>query len=91
LHTRDPVRKAGLLNASGYSNPQLDQRVATLGPEFDSPKRAEITRAAMALVAKDLPYLPLFAGSVLAASKKNIAFNVRVDEMTLAQEAQPLK
>ncbi len=91
LHTRNAASKSGLLNASGYSNPQLDQRVTALGSEFDPVKRAEITRGAMALAAKDYPYLTLFVGSVLAASKKNIAFNVRVDEMTLAQEAQPVK
>ncbi len=92
LQTREPAAKAGMLNAAGYSNPLVDQRVLALKPEFDPAKRAEITQAAMALVAKDLPYVPMFAGSVVAASKKGIAFTVRVDdEMTLVQDAKPAR
>lgn len=91
LQTRDPAAKAGMLNAANYSNAQFDKLALALKPEFDPAKRASITRDGMALIAKDLPYLPIFAGSVVAASKKGINFTVRVDEMTLAKDANPAR
>lgn len=91
VQTRDPATKTGLLNIAGYSNPAVDQRINQLRPEFDPAKRAALARSAMGFVAEDLPYLPLFVGSVVAASKTNLTFEVRVDEMTLAQDVRPGK
>jgi peptide/nickel transport system substrate-binding protein len=91
VQTRDPAAKAGLLNIAGYSNAAVDQRINQLRPEFDPAKRAELARSAMGFVAADLPYLPLFVGSVVAASKANLAFEVRIDEMTLAQDVRLAK
>ena len=91
VQTRDPATKSGLLNIAGYSNPAVDQLINQLRPEFDPAKRAELARSAMGFVAEDLPYLPLFVGSVVAASKPNLAFDVRTDEMTLAQDVRPAR
>jgi peptide/nickel transport system substrate-binding protein len=91
LRTRDPAVKGGMLNAAQYSNPAVDRLTEALKNEFDPQKRAETTRQAMAITARDLPYVPLFSGSVVAASKKSILFEVRVDEMTLAQNAKPAR
>lgn len=89
IHSYDSARKFGTYNAMGYSNSAIDARIEALSAEFDMTKRIALERALQTDVAKEWPLIPLFSGSVVAASKKGISFSPRPDEMTLASEARP--
>jgi peptide/nickel transport system substrate-binding protein len=91
IHTYDTTKKLGTYNTAGYSNPALDARIEVLQGEFDPARRSELERTLLADVAKDSPYLPIYAGSVVLASKKSISFTPRSDEMTMAGEAHAAK
>lgn len=91
LHTYDPAKKFGTYNVMGYSNPSLDAHIEALSSEFDMAKRTAMERAILAEAAKDWPVIPLYAGSVVLASKKEIAYDPRPDELTLAVEAKPAR
>lgn len=91
VRSYDATRKTGLYNAAGYSNAEIDRRLEALAAESDPALRNDIQKGILALVAQDIPYVPLYVGSVVAVSKKGIAFNTRPDELTLATEASPAK
>ncbi|AMO23641.1 ABC transporter substrate-binding protein [Ramlibacter solisilvae] len=89
VHTYDPARRLGTYNSSNFSNPALDARIEDLNTEFDPAKRTATEREILADVTKQLPIIPLYAGSVIVATKKGIAYSARGDEMTLAWQARP--
>jgi peptide/nickel transport system substrate-binding protein len=91
IHSFDSAKKFGTYNVMGFSNPALDTRIEALSSEFDLGKRASMERALLADTAKEWPVIPLYAGSVVLASKKGIGYAPRPDEMTLANEAQAAK
>jgi peptide/nickel transport system substrate-binding protein len=91
IHSYDPGKKFGSYNVMGFSNPALDARIEALSAEFDPTRRSAMERALLADVAKEWPVIPLYAGSVVLASKKGIAYDPRPDELTLANEAHLAK
>jgi peptide/nickel transport system substrate-binding protein len=91
IHSFDPARKLGTYNVMGFTNPALDARIEALSSEFDMSKRTALERALLSDVAKDWPVIPLYAGSVVLASKKGLAYTARSDEFTLAAEARPAR
>ena len=91
IHGYDPAKKLGTYNVEGFVDPALDARIETLSSEFDPAKRTAMERALLADTAKAWPVIPLYAGSVVLASKKGIAYTARADEFTLASEAKPAR
>ncbi len=87
----DAAKKAGVYNVSGYSNPEVDKQLDLLSAEPNVDKRHDIERALHATLAKDLPYVALYGGSVVTASKRSIAYKPRADEWMLAMDATPAK
>jgi peptide/nickel transport system substrate-binding protein len=75
----------------GFVDPALDGRIEALSSEFDPAKRTAMERSLLADTAKGWPVIPLYAGSVVLASKKGIAYTARADEFTLASEAKPAR
>ena len=54
-------------------------------------KRVTAQRAILALIANEMPLIPLYSTNVIAASKRTINYRVRSDEMTFAMEAEPAR
>lgn len=90
LRTYDATKKA-IFNTSVYSNPDLDKRIDDLAFETDMAKRVTAQRAILALIANEMPLIPLYSTNVIAASKRTINYRVRSDEMTFAMEAEPAR
>ncbi len=77
VHTRDPVRGLGLLNGSGFSDPQLDRWVVAASREPAAARRLELLRWSLARVANDRPYLPLLHRARLALVREPFAIEPR--------------
>ncbi len=60
VHSRDPVRRLGLQNGSGYSDTEVDRWIEAAGREPRSTLRQDLIRRALARVERDRPYIPLY-------------------------------
>ena len=77
VHSRDPARSLGLLNGSGYGDPQLDGWIGAAAREPVEARRLELLRWSLARVANDRPYLPLFHRARLALVRDPFAIQPR--------------
>lgn len=73
-------------NSTGYSNPRLDSVIQSAFGEFDQAKRQEMLQRAVALVAEDLPLIPLYYQRTYYAVRPGLQWTPRSDEMVLAKE-----
>ena len=62
----------GRFNLGSYSNPRLDQLTAQIGTETDPAKRQALMHQALAIVAADLPLLPLHNQNLSWGVKRSI-------------------
>ncbi len=62
----------GEVNYAGYSNPEVDDLIASIGIESDSTKRTAMIHRATAIVQKDFGYIPLHQQMIAWAARKNI-------------------
>ncbi|MDQ2151483.1 ABC transporter substrate-binding protein [Alcaligenaceae bacterium C4P045] len=76
-YTTDGIVKGGAFrNATGYSNPEMDEIVGKLTIETDPEKRKQLAHAFAKLAATDVPFLPLIEmQSFTLASKAVRDFN----------------
>ena len=76
-----PDKKANGRNRSRYSNPEFDKIVREAVNTTDKAKAAELYARAQEIVAKDLPYLPLWypANMVIASKRMNNIKNVNIN------------
>ena len=79
----------GAWNWGRYSNPKLDKLVEQALDTVDDKKREALAREAGTLVAADVAIIPLHHQIVTWAMKKNIAYQARTDERSLAQFFHP--
>lgn len=92
VHSNDKDKKFGVFNVTGYINPEMDKLLQDAAVEMNEGKRRSLLEQANALVAKDLPRLPLVAvGSAWAMHKDKVKITSRVDEDTLAMNIRPAK
>lgn len=85
LHSHAPG-ELGHRNNTGYSNPRLDSIIQSAFSEFDPAGRQELLQRAMAIVAEDLPLIPLYFQRTCYGVKKGLQWTPRSDEMILAKE-----
>jgi len=69
-HSRDPERGLGLLNATGFSDPELDRWVEDASREPVSARRLQLVRWSLARLASERPYLPLYHHSRTALVRR---------------------
>jgi peptide/nickel transport system substrate-binding protein len=69
-HSRQPERGLGLLNATGFADPELDRWVEDASREPVSARRLELVRWSLARLAAQRPYLPLYHHSRIALLRR---------------------
>ncbi len=89
LVTANSGKGNGAWNWGRYSNPKLDQLVEQALDTVDEKKREALAREAGAVVAADVAIIPLYHQIVMWVMKKNIVFDARTDERSLAQYFRP--
>jgi peptide/nickel transport system substrate-binding protein len=85
LMTPNADKGNGAWNWGRYSNPKVDQLVEQALDTVDDKKREALAREAGATAAADVAIIPLHHQIVTWAMKKNIAYQARTDERSLAQ------
>ncbi|WP_175616946.1 ABC transporter substrate-binding protein [Insolitispirillum peregrinum] len=91
LATRDVDKGLGTANHNRYSNKSLDDLVIAADHELDAEKRRGLIQKAMADGINDLGQIPLYFQMNLWASKEAVKMTPRVDELTLARDAVPVR
>ncbi|MEO7728572.1 MAG: ABC transporter substrate-binding protein, partial [Burkholderiales bacterium] len=89
LVTPDKDKGNGAWNWAHYSNPKLDNLVEQALATVDDKKREVMAREAATVAAADVAIIPLHHQFVTWAMKKNISYQARTDERSLAQFFRP--
>ena len=85
LVTPDKDKGVGTTNRSRYSNPEMDKLVEESASVLDPLRRGELLARASEMAMADFAMLPLHFEHSVWAMKKDIQYEGRVDQMTLAQ------
>jgi peptide/nickel transport system substrate-binding protein len=86
FHT--PSAVAGQLNATGYSNPRVDQLAENLGRETDFIARNETISQIWPIVKEELAYVPLHIQTVSYAMKNDVAIPVDIENLPKLKTAK---
>lgn len=84
--TKDVAKGLGTTNWSKYSNAELDALITQASTTLDDVVRADILGKAGELVINDYGILPLQFELSVWAMKKDVRYDGRADQFTLAQE-----
>src|SRR5690606_5459868 len=87
--TKQPELGLGTTNWSKYSNPKADELVLKASRTLDDDERARLLQEASGMVMEDYGILPLQFEMSVWAMKKDIRYEGRADQMTLAQDIKP--
>ena len=82
--TQNPSRGWGGVNRGRYSNPQLDALIDEAVHTLDERRREALVVQATDLVAKELPFIPLYQEMNIWAARKGFRYIARHDERTIA-------
>lgn len=85
-HSRDPDRGLGLLNATGFSDPELDRWVEDASREPVSGRRLQLVRWSLARLASERPYLPLYHHSRTALVRRPFQIDLHSASWVRPQE-----
>ena len=85
LTTQHPKTGHGTTNRGRYSNPALDKLVDQASATMDEKARSELLQKAGAIAMADYALLPLHFELSVWAMKRNLRYDGRVDQATLAQ------
>ena len=72
LYVSSAIRKAPFVNASGYSNPEIDRLFAEGGDATATEGRARAYRQAQVILAEDLPVLPIWQTSLINVATRRV-------------------
>jgi peptide/nickel transport system substrate-binding protein len=89
LMTPNVDKGNGAWNWGRYSNPKVDKLVEDALDTVDEAKREAFARDAAAIAAADVAIVPLYHQVVTWAMKKNITYQARTDERSLAKFFRP--
>jgi peptide/nickel transport system substrate-binding protein len=89
LMTPNADKGNGAWNWGRYSNPKVDKLVEDALDTVDEAKREAFARDAAAIAAADVAIVPLYHQVVTWAMKKNITYQARTDERSLAKFFRP--
>lgn len=88
VHSFDPKAGLGSSNRGGFSDPALDAAIDAAVRRLDNGREAALHAAMMQAI--DLgAIIPLYVQVVVAAARDGIAYQPRMDEQTVAQQATP--
>ncbi len=90
LATRDAAGLVGSGNWNYYSNPKVDALLAQASVAFDDKTREADLKEAGAVVAADLPIIPLIFDIDSWAMRKGLDYRPRSDSYTLATDVSPV-
>ncbi len=65
VHSRDPARRLGLSNGTGYADPEVDRWIEAAASELNGKRRLELLHLVLDRVMRDRPYIPLYHRSRL--------------------------
>jgi ABC-type transport system substrate-binding protein len=90
----DKIQSGSSTNATGYSNPQVDDLIAQVSVETDEAKRCELFTQIDQIASSEANFLAPFRGSAAAFFKPNVrgidvalgAFDATVHKLYIAQE-----
>lgn len=86
LHSPDPGKHLGLVNFSGYANPEVDRAIEQSAAIEDSAKRRAAIEEIVSRIMDDLPWVPLYVDQTVYAVEKGLAWQPRGDNCVLAAE-----
>jgi len=89
IHTRQPARSFGQGNRGNYSNPALDAKIEA-AVQLSGPDREPTLRALMREALADYPIIPMYYPRVIAAGRRGIVYEPRMDEQLVAYHARPV-
>jgi len=72
LYISSAIRKAPFVNASGYSNPEIDKLFAEGANATATADRARAYRAAQVILAEDLPVLPIWQTALINVATSRV-------------------
>ena len=84
VHSRDPERRLGLLNGTGYAEAEVDAAIEQISSN-DGRVRGQMMTTALNRVAADRPYLPLYHQMRLAAVRDPFKVEVHSGTWVLPQ------
>jgi peptide/nickel transport system substrate-binding protein len=73
LYITSAIRKAPFVNASGYSNPEVDKLFQAGAELADQSKRAEAYKQVQVVLARDLPVFPIWETALISVASKSVA------------------
>jgi peptide/nickel transport system substrate-binding protein len=91
IGTYDRAAGRGASNARRYSNPALDALTDRAMSTFDPAAREKLLIQAVEMATDDVALIPLHQLVNFWATKKSVAYTPRMDERTVAMDAQPVK
>ncbi len=86
--TQNPAKGQGAVNRGRYSNPEIDRLIDQATHTLDDPNREKLTLTATALMAHDLPFVPLYQEMNIWAARKGFRYVARHDEKTVAMNTE---
>jgi peptide/nickel transport system substrate-binding protein len=72
LYVSSAIRKAPFVNASGYSNPEIDKLFAEGADATATADRARAYRQAQVILADDLPVLPIWQTALINVANRRV-------------------
>ncbi len=88
VHSRNAREAYGQGNRGTFSEPEMDAAIQSVIVRSD-PGREEALRAVMRAAIDRVPIIPLYNQVTLVAARRGIAYEPRMDEQLLAQNARP--
>jgi peptide/nickel transport system substrate-binding protein len=89
--TNDRQRLTGGFNRSGYSNPAIDEMIATAMAEMDDARREQLLNQAVAAAIQDVAVIPLYNLTNFWAARRGVAYTPTTYDYTLAMNARPVR
>jgi peptide/nickel transport system substrate-binding protein len=89
LGTWNPAKRMGASNNGRYSNPELDALTDRAVATLDDNEREKLLQQAVKMAMDDLAFIPLHQLVNVWALKRNLNYDARADERTVAMGASP--
>lgn len=89
IHTKGSNRDFGIRALSGYSNRSLDSIIEKADTQFDPAVRKHLLQKAMAIVSRDLPFIPLYIRDSSYGIRDGLRWDQKTASVMLAKEISP--
>ena len=96
VHTPEENTGYGRANYAGYSNPELDALIESANQTGSVEQRGELWRRGLAILARELPYVPLFSEHEVYGVRDRVSWSPRQDgrvygrDIRVARKAAPM-